>query len=167
MNSKKQQKATEKAGVPIVNTQTGLTPIQEQAAILLASGDSFTAVAEKISVNRSTLYKWQMQITFQCYFNQQCNDYKNNLKYGLFGLADEALNAIRDCLHSNNEATRLKVAMWVTDKVELAEIGDCDIKQTIRGRHTTSSLNDWGDLSTFDEKGYKTELKKLGLNLEE
>ena len=111
MSNRKQQKATEMADVPEVNTQTGLTPIQEQAAILLASGDSFTAVAEKVSVNRSTLYKWQMQITFQCFFNQQCNDYKNNLKNGLFGLANEALSAIRDCLHSDNEATRLKAAM--------------------------------------------------------
>lgn len=167
MSNRNPQKPTETADLPEVNTKTGLTPIQEQAAILLASGDSFTAVAEKISVNRSTLYKWQMQITFQCFFNQQCNDYKNNLKNGLFGLADEALSAIRDCLHSDNEATRLKAAMWVTDKVELTEVGNTDLKQAIREKHTTSSLNDWGDLSTFDGKGYKTELRRLGLNLEE
>ena len=167
MSNRKPQKTTEMADVPEVNTQTGLTPIQEQAAILLASGDSFTAVAEKVSVNRSTLYKWQMQITFQCFFNQQCKEYKDNLKNGLFGLADEALSAIRDCLHSDNEATRLKAAMWVTDKVELSEVGNSDLKQAIRAKHTTSSLNDWGDLSTFDEKAYKTELRQLGLNLED
>lgn len=159
MSNRKQQKATEMADVPEVNTQTGLTPIQEQAAILLASGDSFTAVAEKVSVNRSTLYKWQMQITFQCFFNQQCNDYKNNLKNGLFGLANEALSAIRDCLHSDNEATRLKAAMWVTDKVELSEIGKSDVREAVKDKHITSSLNDWGDFSNFDEKGYKTELR--------
>jgi hypothetical protein len=69
-----------------------------------------------------------MQITFQCFFNQQCNDYKNNLKNGLFGLDDESLSAIRDCLHSDNEANRLKAAMWVTDKVELLEVGKTDLK---------------------------------------
>lgn len=167
MNDRKQQKATEKADLPEVNTQTGLTSIQEQVAILLASGNSVTAVAEKIRVNRSTLYKWQMQITFQCFFNQQCNGYKNNLRNGLFGLADEALSAIRDCLHSDNEGTRLKAAMWVTDRVELAKVGDYDIKQVIREKHTTSSLNDWDDLLTFDEKGYKTELRQLGLSPDE
>lgn len=167
MNNKKQQKATETAIVPEVNALTGLTPIQEQAAILLASGDTITAVAEKISVNRSTLYKWQMQVTFQCFFNQQCTDYKNNLKNGLFGLADEALNAIRDCLHSENEATRLKAAMWITDKVELSETGSTNVRAALKGRHTKNSLNDWGDLSTFDEKGYKDELRRLGLSPDE
>ena len=42
-----------------------------------------------------------MQITFQYFFNQKCNDYKNNLRNGLFGHAYEALSAMRDCLHSD------------------------------------------------------------------
>ncbi len=166
MNNKKRQKTTEKTNLPKVNPLTGLTPIQEQAAILLASGDSITAVAEKISVNRSTLYKWQIQVTFQCFFNQQCTDYKNNLKNGLFGLADEALNAIRDSLQSKNEAIRLKTAMWITDKVELSETGTTDVRAVIKERHTKSESIDW-DTPTFDEHGYKNELKQLGLSLNE
>lgn len=77
----------------------------------------------------------------------------------MFGLADEALSAIRDCLHSDNEGTRLKAAMWVTDRVELAKAGDYDIKQVIREKHTTSSLNDWDDLLTFDEPRLRNRTK--------
>lgn len=164
MSNRKQQKATETANLPEVNALTGLTPLQEQAAILLASGDAITTVAEKISVNRSTLYKWQMQVTFQCFYNQQCTDYKNNLRNGLFGLADEALGAIKDCLHSKNEATRLKAAMWITDKVGVAETGSTDVRETLREQHTKNSLNDWDDVCTFDENGYKDELRRLGLS---
>ncbi|RRD70993.1 helix-turn-helix domain-containing protein [Tannerella forsythia] len=86
MNNKKQQKATKKADLPEVNTQTGLTPIQEQAAILLASGNSVTAVAEKIRVNRSTLYKWQMQITFQCFLINNVMTIRTTLEMACLGL---------------------------------------------------------------------------------
>ena len=162
MSDKRQQKATENAEV---NATTGLTPIQEQAAILLASGDTITTVAEKIGVNRSTLYKWQMKVTFQCFFNRQCKDYKDNLRNGLFGLAGEALNAIRGCLHSENETTRLKAAMWLADKVELSETGSTDVREAIKLQYTKNEFDDWGN--TFDRRGYENELTRLGLSLEE
>ena len=44
-------------------TESGLTPIQEQAAILLASGENVTSVSEKLNLNRSTIYQWQQKIT--------------------------------------------------------------------------------------------------------
>ena len=50
---------------------TGLTPVQEQAAMLLASGESVTEVASKVNVNRATIYLWQQKINFQCFLNQQ------------------------------------------------------------------------------------------------
>lgn len=48
--------------------ESGLTPIQEQAAIMLASGENITSVSEKLNLNRSTIYQWQQKITFQCFF---------------------------------------------------------------------------------------------------
>lgn len=35
--------------------ESGLTPIQEQAAIMLASGENITSVSEKLNLNRSTI----------------------------------------------------------------------------------------------------------------
>lgn len=49
--------------------ESGLTPIQEQAAIMLASGENITSVSEKLNLNRSTIYQWQQKITFQCFFS--------------------------------------------------------------------------------------------------
>ena len=164
MNDRKRQKATQIANAPAVSDITGLTPLQEKSAILLASGETLTAVANKLGINRSTIYKWQMQVAFQCFYNQQCRDYKNNLKNGLFGLADEVLTAVKSCLHSNNEATRLKAAMWIADKVEFTDVGISDVRTAIRERHSNLfSIDSY----SFDEQGYKDELRDMGLNLDE
>ena len=164
MNNRKHQKTTQNADAPEVSDITGLTPLQEKSAILLAAGETLTAVANKLGINRSTIYKWQMQMAFQCYYNQQCKDYKNNLKNGLFGLADEALTAVKSCLHSNNEATRLKTAMWIADKVEFTDIGISDVRTAIREQHSNLlNIDSYG----FDEQGYKDELRDMGLNLDE
>ena len=48
-SDKKQQK-------PTLSPLTGLTPQQEQAAMMLASGENLTAVARQLNLNRSTLY---------------------------------------------------------------------------------------------------------------
>lgn len=159
MSDKRQQKT---AVLTEIDHQTGLTPTQEQAAILLASGETLTAVAEKVNVNRSTIYKWQALITFQCFFNRQCADYRANLRNGLFGLADEALTAIRNSLHSDNESVRLKAAMWLTEKIELADTGQTDVKEALKAKNTKNTLADWS-MSTFDEVGFNSDLRRLGL----
>lgn len=162
MNDKKQQKA---AISQEVNSQTGLTPTQERAAMLLASGESLTAVADKVSVNRSTIYKWQTLITFQCFFNRQCADYRNNLRNGLFGLANDALEAIRQSLHSDNESTRLKAAMWLAEKIRMEATGQTDVKEAVKEKNT-KAVDDWGNnLTTLDEQAYRAELKHLGVDV--
>ena len=157
MANKIAQNPTEKTDV---NSQTGLTPIQEQAAIMLASGKSMTEVAELLSVNRGTLYEWQKIVTFQCYFNQQSNEYKENLRNGLFGLIGEALTAISDCLHSDNETTRLKAAMWVIEKAKEQPTGNTDVKAALKEQCTHPV--GW-DMEMFDEDEYRREIKRLGL----
>lgn len=148
-----------------VSQQTGLTPIQEQAAILLASGETITAVAAKIGVNRGTIYDWQGIVTFQCFFNQQKHDYKEHLKNSLFGLTNDALTAVRNCLHSDNEATRLKAATWLLEKVAEQKTGETNARAVIRAQ-CTSGVDDWGTLTHFDDKAYKTECKRLGITPE-
>lgn len=156
---KNQQKPTEKA---TVNPQTGLTPLQEQAAILLASGETITAVAAKMSLNRGTLYEWQKLITFQCFLNQQATDYRDNLRNGLYGLAHDALQVIGGSLQSANEGIRLKAAMWLAEKVKDNDTGQTDVREALKEQCTHS---DWGvgDLLSFDADEYKKELKRLGL----
>lgn len=163
MADKNQQKPTKTTEKAVINPQTGLTPTQEQAAMLLASGQTITAVADKLNVNRCTLYEWQRLVTFQCFFNQQATDYRNSIKNGLLGLANDAMDTIRATLHSDNESNRLKAAMWIVERVKDIKTGDTDVRTVLKKKHTSSAL-DWGVDETFDESGYKKELRDLGLS---
>ena len=154
--NKIEQKAT-------ISPITGLTPQQEQACILLASGENVTDVADKLSLNRGTLYKWQQNKAFECYYNKQCQEYKDEVKNGLLGLHQQAVATIQQLITTGSEATRLKAATWVLEKVEAVEVGETSIRRALKGQCTTTN-NDWGDLSTFDESEYKKQLKAFGLD---
>ena len=153
-----EQKAT-------ISPTTGLTPQQEQACILLASGESVTDVADKLSLNRGTLYKWQQNKAFECYYNKQCQEYKNEVKNGLLGLHQQAVATIKQLITIGSEATRLKAATWVLDKVEAIEVGETSIRRVLKEQCTTTN-NGWGDFTNFDEKEYNKQLKVLGLDEE-
>ena len=82
---------------------------------------------------------------------------------GLFGLAQEALTAVRDCLHSQNEQTRLKAAMWLTERLENFSIGQTDVREAIKQDCTSSTL-DWEIKPDFNEIAYKEQLEVWGLD---
>ena len=169
MNKKKQNstKPTGKNKPVDVSQETGLTPIQEQAAMLLASGESITAVADKLSLNRGTIYKWQKDVTYKCFFNRQCADNRSTLAIGLFGLAEEALTAVRECLHSQNEGTRLKAAMWLTERLDNFSIGQTDVREAIRKECTHPLLNWQIEEETLNKREYLERLAALGLDDDE
>ena len=141
---------------------TGLTPAQEQAALLLASGESVTDVAEKVNVTRATIYACQQKITFICFFNQQCQMIKDSIRNGLCGLYANAIDAVKGCLESVNEATRLKAAMYVIGKVELMDTSKQNPEEEIKKLCTSSDL-DWGDFTSLDKTKYKEMMKEYGL----
>lgn len=158
--SKNQQKATNST-IP-----TGLTAIQEQAAILLASGESVTDVAARVNVNRATIYLWQQKISFQCFYNQQCQIIQDNIRNGLCGLYAEALNAVQGCLKSTNEAVKLKAAMYVIGKVEMIDASRQDPEAEIRKLCTEIVSPEWDLLQPyekFDKDRYKELMKDNGL----
>lgn len=119
-----------------ISQETGLTPQQEQVAILLASGAGVTEVADKAQISRATIYQWQQLTTFKCFFNKQCNDVRNALTVGLFGLASEALQVIKECLNSEDDKVRLKTAIWITDKLHSVEIDQTDIITALKAEAT-------------------------------
>lgn len=157
---KNQQKSTDSTSL-----STGLSPIQEQCAILLATGENITSVADKLNINRTTIYQWQQKITFQCFFNLQRKDLKDNLRNGLCGMYDEALQAIRDCLQSNNESIKLKSAMLILEKVENMPNGTTDAREVLRKQATHNNTWDWAlEKEELDEIEYQKLLKQNGLN---
>lgn len=164
MSNRKQQNPTKAEAKREVSTITGLTPIQEQAAILLANGENVTAVANKLNINRSTIYDWQKQTPYKCFFNKQCADNRSTLSVGLFGLAQEALTAVRECLHSTNEQTRLKAAIWLTERLDNFSIGATDVREALK-EECTHPVVDWGvGDDVLNEKEYKQRLKDWGLD---
>ena len=155
--NKKQQKATE---LEQRNALTGLTPTQEQAAILLASGVSFTDVSLALNVNRGTLYKWQNLVGFQCFYNLQCSDIRENLKHSLMSMTGEAINAITELLHSDNDAIKLKAAEMIINRVFSLNIGETNPKEVIKRQF--SMQEDW-ERGCLDNLGYHNALKDFGL----
>jgi malate/lactate dehydrogenase len=145
---------------------TGLTPQQEQACVMLASGEGFTAVADKLNLNRGTLYKWLQHPAFQCYFNRQCQDYIDEVKNGLLGLHTQAITTIKTILEKGSEAARLKTAMWLVEKVEAVRVGNTDIREMLR-RKCSHTIFDTGSDVILDEQEYNDALEELGLNADE
>ena len=146
-----------------VSTMTGLTPQQEQACILLASGEGLTSVAEKLSLNRGTLYKWQQNPAFMCYYNKQCKDFQNEVKSGIMGLHAQAMATMRELMTTGNENTRLKASMWILEKVEAVDVGETEIRDVLREQCTTNPY-EFREVVQFDERKYKKALKQYGLN---
>lgn len=147
-----------------VSSVTGLTPTQERACSLLASGAKTAEVAQQLDVPERNIHLWQKQSTFVCYYNKQRSVIKNAAVQSLFGLMDEAIKAIKESLNSTNESVRLKAASYIIDKLQNVEVGKTDITEVIRAEATYEETGRWGQTeSVFHEKEYRKKLKELGV----
>ncbi len=147
-----------------VSSVTGLTPTQERACSLLASGAKTADVAQQLDVPEESIYLWQKQTTFSCYYNKQRSVIKNAAVQSLFGLMDEAVTAIRESLSSTNESVRLKAASYIIDKLQDVEVGKTDIIEAVKAEATYSDPEGWGITdSVFHESEYRDRLKELGV----
>lgn len=145
-----------------ISKETGLTPQQEYACIMLAGGYSITDVAEKVGVNRSTIYQWQSNLAFVCYFNRQSKAIKDEVKNGVMGLCQQAIETVRDILTNGNETTRLKAAVWIMEKAEAIQVGCTNVRDAIRERHTHPMMCDYDEI--VDEIAIQRDLERLGLS---
>ncbi len=152
MANKNQQKPTERLNI---NVETGLTPLQEQAAFMIATGETITDVAKKMQLNRSTLYEWYKLITFQCFVNKISDDYRQHLRSGLYALSNDVLQTLKDCLQSSNDGVKLRAAMWLFDKVKDHPVINTDARDVIKRKCTHQFI--------FDEEEYEEELRRYNL----
>ena len=146
------------------NKITGLTPQQEKAAVLLASGKTMTETAKAVKIERSTLYQWIEKVNFKAYFNSLIKEIRDNTKNGLFGLIDEAYKAIRESLKSKNESVKLKAALSIIDRLQDVKIGNTDPIQMIRNQCTHQFDFDIMGTSVFDEERFEQLLKENNLD---
>ncbi len=128
---------------------TGLTPQQEKAAIFLASGKTITEAAKELKIERSTLYQWGAKSGFKAYFNSLVKEIQKNTKNGLYGLIEDAYEALRESLKSKNESVRLKAALSIIDRIKDVKIGDTDPVQMIRKQCTHVTDFDISFANTF------------------
>lgn len=146
-----------------INSVTGLTPTQEKACNLLASGVKTTDIAQQLDVPEQTLYLWQKQTTFMCYYNKQRSILKNAAVQSLFGLMEDAVKAIRESLNSPNESVRFRAAAYIIDKLQNVEIGTTDIIEAVKSEATYDRHQAKVAAYQFHEMEYRNKLKELGI----
>ena len=142
---------------------TGLTPTQERACSLLASGENAISVAQQVGVEENTIFLWQSNISFKCFYNRQRYIRKEAAVQSLFGLYEDAVKAIRESLNSENESVKLKAATYIVDKLQNVEIGRTDIIEQVKAEATHNPLNEWGGGAELDEDEYRERLNELGI----
>lgn len=144
------------------NPKTGLTSQQEEAINMLIAGESVKNISERLEETETTIYQWQEQITFNCYYNKKCKAIKANINDSLLAMYEKALNTISSCMQSDNEAIRLKSATWLIEKVSSFAYGNTNPVEVFRKECTEKE--DWGfpDLP-FNENKFKQLLAENGL----
>lgn len=145
-----------------VSKVTGLTATQENACKLLASGESVESTAQRLGIEEHTLSLWQRNKAFNCYYNLQRKNRRNATIESLYSLADEAIGVLRQSLSEiTSEATRLKAATYIIDKLQALEVGETDIREAVK----RESTKEWGEdiLVVFDKEKYEQTLQEIGI----
>lgn len=146
-----------------VNGFTGLTDTQERACKLLATGESVESTAQQLNIEVNTLILWRRNKAFECYYNLQREQRRNATIASVYALADEAIKTLKESLtFSAGEATRLKAATYIIDKLQTLEIGETDVREAVR--REANIVADWGENLTFDERKYKEKLRAMGVD---
>jgi DNA-binding CsgD family transcriptional regulator len=114
-----------------------LTPQQEQAAALLASGKTITDTATDLQISRSTVHRLLQDNLFITYYNLLCQEIKINVKNNLFALQKKAFSAITEAFNSDNDTVRLKAAIWVIENIQSVEIGNTSPVDALRDQCMT------------------------------
>lgn len=145
-----------------ISKTTGLTPQQEKAVVLLATGHNMTSTAKQLNIERSTLYQWGAKDGFKAYFNTLISEIQENTKNSLFGLLDEALETLKNSLKSKNESVKLKAALCIIDRVKDVEVGQTDPIKMIREKCTHTF--DGFEVDYFKEAFDEVRFEKLVLD---
>jgi len=147
------------------NEETGLNPQQEQAAYMLATGAGVQEVADELDVHRSTLWEWRQQATFEAFYNRLLSEIRADVKEGLVGLYEDAIDTVRQCLNSDDERIALKAASRVIERVEALEPGRTDPHAILRDRHTSTLSEDMEEMMSpsFNREGYEQDCEELGI----
>lgn len=91
---------------------------QEQAVLLLASGEAVQEVASAVGVSRATVWKWKRDGHFLAELHRLRNEFRESAIAAVLSLHREASEVLRKCLQSDDDATALRAARFVLERVE-------------------------------------------------
>ena len=107
---------------------------QQQTLGLLTTGLRIEEIAETLGVHRSTIWRWRQDPEFIARWNQILTDTREEQTRSLLELQQEAIEALRGCLRSENEMVRLRASLSVLEKVESLSVGSTDAEEIQRDR---------------------------------
>ncbi len=91
-----------------------LSPLQEKAVLLLATGHTHEAVAKRLGKSTVTIYRWERNDDFQAEKRQAVDRMRNGFESRIFALAGNAVVVAQRMLESNDpelQATGVKVVL--------------------------------------------------------
>ena len=107
---------------------------QQQTLVLLATGLRIEEIAETLGVHRSTIWRWRQNPEFIAKWNQILVDTREEQTRSLIELQQEAIEALRGCLRSENDMVRLRASLSVLEKVASLTVGSTDSEEVQRDR---------------------------------
>ena len=105
---------------------------QQQTLGLLAIGLRIEEIAETLGVHRSTIWRWRQDPEFIAQWNQILTDTREEQTRSLLELQQEAIEALRGCLRSENDMVRLRASLSVLEKVASLTVGSTDSEEVQR-----------------------------------
>ena len=105
---------------------------QQQTLGLLATGLRIEEIAETLGVHRSTIWRWRQDPKFIARWNQILTDTREEQTRSLLEIQQEAIEALRGCLRSENDMVRLRASLSVLEKVESLSVGSTDVEEVQR-----------------------------------
>ena len=119
-----------------------LTPPQQQALALLASGQRIEEISRSLGINRSTLWRWRQEPQFIAEWNQLLHEIKEVQERVLLELQQKAMRALEDCLNSRNEMVKLRASLTILDKIERLRVGSTEATQILRNQQQTARMDE-------------------------
>jgi len=115
-----------------MNESTQLQPNRQRAIDLLLTGQSCREVAEELSVNRSTVWRWTQHPDVAEALQTLRSDRRKAIRESVDSAALEAVEVLRDLMRDQSipPAVRARAACSLLDRADLGE--SCEEVQELR-----------------------------------
>lgn len=94
---------------------SGLTIMQERAAVSIAAGERVSEIAKALGVPSRTLYDWMAIPEFIRHYKRLQKDVVLEIRGQLSGMADKAIETLKALMETGGEQARLKASCYVLD----------------------------------------------------